>query len=112
MLWPQVLSLVFALILIVLTGSVLIAYFRGGSKSADKADDLKSKFLMYFPEVLDKLHTIFPMSVTLSMFATSASTNGLQFQSCASTTTAFPNINFGSMCIMQVLDWTAHGAND
>lgn len=104
MLWPQIITLSFAVVLIVLTGSILFAYLRGGSKAADKADDMKSKFITYFPEVLDKLHTIFPMSVTLSMFATSASTNGLQFQSCASTTTAFPSINFDSMCLMQVLD--------
>jgi hypothetical protein len=109
MLWPQILTLIFALVLVILTASVLLAYFRGGNKAADKADDLKSKFITYFPEVLDKLHTVFPMSVTLSMFATSASTNGLQFQSCSTTTTAFPNINFGGMCLMQVLDWTSYG---
>lgn len=104
MLWPQILALSFAVVLIVLTGTVLMAYFRG-SKAADQADNIKSKFITYFPEILDKLHTIFPMSVTLSMFATSSDANALQFQSCASTTTAFPNINFSSICIMQVLDW-------
>ena len=101
MLWPQILALAFAVVLIVLTGSVLIAYFRGG-KAADQADSVRSKFLTYFPEVLDKLHTIFPMSVTISMFATSSSTNALQFQSCADNPPPFPNINFSGICIMQV----------
>jgi len=96
--------LAFAVVLIILTGSVLIAYFRGG-KVADQADDIKSKFLTYAPEALDKLHTIFPMSVTLSMFATSSSTNALQFQSCADNPPVFPSIHFSTICTMQVLDW-------
>jgi hypothetical protein len=100
-LWPQILALAFALVLIILTGSVLIAYFWGG-KVADQADDLRSKFLTYFPHVLDFLHTTFPMSVTISMFATSTNTSALQFQSCTNSSTSFPSINFSGICIMQV----------
>jgi hypothetical protein len=100
MLWPQILALSFAVVLIILTGSVLVAYFRGG-KAADQADDVRSKFVTYFPEVLDKLHTIFPMSVTISMFATSSNTNALQFQSCSNSPPPFPNINFSGICQMQ-----------
>lgn len=87
------LSLAFAVVLVILTGVVLFAYIRGG-KAADQADDWKDKFLTYFPPILDKLYTIFPMSVTHGMFATSADSTALEFQSCANNPPPFPNINF------------------
>jgi hypothetical protein len=100
-LWPQILSLAFAIVLIILSTTVLFAYIRGAD-TADQMDDWRNKFLTYFPLFLDHLHTLFPMSVTISMFATSASSNGLQFQGCANNPPAFPNINFSGICIMQV----------
>ena len=100
MLWPQILSLSFSVVLIILTGSCLIAYARG-VKAADRANNWTTKFLTYFPHFLDVLHTTFPMSVTISMFATSTDANALQFQSCTNNA-SFPHLNFSSICIMQV----------
>jgi hypothetical protein len=91
----------FAIVLIILSATVLIAYVRG-KDAADQMDDWRNKFLTYFPLFLDHLHTMFPMSVTISMFATSSSANALQFQGCADNPPAFPNINFSGICIMQV----------
>ena len=67
-------------------------------------DGWKDNVVNYFPRILDVLHTVFPVSVTISMLMTATSSNSLQSQSCAapSHSPIFPTINFSGICTKQV----------
>ena len=101
-LWPQILALVLAIILIILNAIVLFGYFWG-TKVADQMSDWRDRLVTYFPQFLDVLHTVFPMSVAISMFVSANNANSLQNQSCADPPPAlFPHIQFSGICTMQV----------
>jgi hypothetical protein len=103
MIWPTVTSLAVALLGIILSGIVLVAYFWG-TAAADRWDDRRS----YVNKAIMLVRIATSSVVTAAFYQTANNPNSLQGQTCGVNgaqppkQSLFPSFNFDKFCLMQV----------
>jgi hypothetical protein len=102
MLWPTALVLGVAVLSLIFSAIVLMAYCWGGTKAADRWSDKKQYFTTFVFVVKAGVHGV----ATAGMFATANNSNSLQGQTCGAPVakpSLFPQLNFDRFCLQQVI---------
>jgi hypothetical protein len=108
LLWPTYLGLIVAIILFLYDGMILGAYFFGKGAVKRWANNEDG-----FNSVANIIETTLTTVAAGAMMGTSGNPNSMSYQTCSPsadvTQQAFPQVNLGSNCLMQVLNlmWPA-----
>jgi len=100
-LWPTIVTLAIAVVILLFNGVEIFAHCCGKS-----AVDRVTTYQAYFTKVADVLQTTLSVIAAGITMGTSADTSSVINQTCSPTADAhqpaFPEINLGRICIMQV----------
>lgn len=100
LLWPTILALAVALVTLVLSIIVLVAY-RWGAEMANRWDNRRANFSKFVSVV----QVVFSAAGAAGMYQTGSNPKTLWGQTCGvqPRQSLFPEINFKTYCLMQVL---------